>query len=235
MLSELRDRIISELALDEEQRKNNPSSALNQVNSTTAAMKRKKSNSVFENLGFPDHMTYGHRSNLRKECSRFLRFAYLVDFLAMESLCSIYLDSVKELINKLKRLDESNNSTLTEQDMYQHRGIEPMFKVDILFDPETEIPSDEIEMVKPQDFKLPPHGNSRDEDFDPTVHLELEPEKNPDQEEEEEEDFDPENMSFDSDGNPKPKKPKVWKLVAKTLYLRWLFIDPAKEDILTML
>ena len=119
------------------------------MNSTSAAMKRKKSNSVFENLGFPDHMTYGHRSNLRKECSRFLRFAYLVDFLAMESLCSIYLDSVKELINKLKRLDESNNSTLTEHDMYQHRGIEPMFKVDIIFDPENDIPMEEIDMVKP--------------------------------------------------------------------------------------
>lgn len=64
-------------------------------------MKRKKSNSVFENLGFPDHMTYGHRSNLRKECSRFLRFAYLIDFLAMESLSQIYIDSVKEIIAKL--------------------------------------------------------------------------------------------------------------------------------------
>ena len=151
MLSELRDRIISELALDEEQRKNNPSSGLNQGagGAGGAAMKRKKSNSVFENLGFPDHMTYGHRSNLRKECSRFLRFAYLVDFLAMESLCSIYIDSVKEIIHKLKRLDESNNSALTEHDMYQHRGIEPMFKVAIILDHEQEIPEEEIESVKP--------------------------------------------------------------------------------------
>ena len=49
---------------------------------------------MFENLGFPDHMTYGHRSNLRKECSRFLRYAYLVDFLALESLTIIYIDTV---------------------------------------------------------------------------------------------------------------------------------------------
>lgn len=68
-------------------------------------MKRKKSNSVFENLGFPDHMTYGHRANLRKECSRFLRFAYLVDFLAMESLSQVYMDSVKDLIRKLDLLN----------------------------------------------------------------------------------------------------------------------------------
>ena len=92
MLNELRDRILSELALDEEQRKNNPSSSA--MNYGGNALKRKKSNSVFEQLGFPDHMTYGHRSNLRKECSRFLRYAYLVDFLAMESLTNIYLDTV---------------------------------------------------------------------------------------------------------------------------------------------
>lgn len=81
-------------------------------------MKRKKSNSVFENLGFPDHMTYGHRANLRKECSRFLRFAYLVDFLAMESLSQVYIDSVKELIHKLQVLDQAKNTMMNEHDMY---------------------------------------------------------------------------------------------------------------------
>ena len=87
MLSQLRDMIISELAVEEEQKKNNPSTQFNQASGAAAqAMKRKKSNSVFENLGFPDHMSYGQRAVLRKECSRFLRFAYLVDFLAMESL-----------------------------------------------------------------------------------------------------------------------------------------------------
>jgi dynein heavy chain len=52
-------------------------------------------------LGFPEGMTYGHRSSLRKECSRFLRFAYLVDFLSLESLANIYLGSVKDLIERL--------------------------------------------------------------------------------------------------------------------------------------
>lgn len=46
-------------------------------------------------------MTYGHRSNVRKECSRFLRFAYLVDFLALESLCSIYICTVSEFLDRL--------------------------------------------------------------------------------------------------------------------------------------
>jgi hypothetical protein len=89
VMSELRERIVSEIALDEERKKNNPIQSSN-----TIVMKRKASNNVFEKLGFPEGMTYGHRSSLRKECSRFLRFAYLVDFLSLESLSSIYIGSV---------------------------------------------------------------------------------------------------------------------------------------------
>ena len=47
-----------------------------------------------------------------------------------------------------------------------------MFKVDVKFDPLS--PPENIISIEPQDFKLPPHGTSKDEDFDPTVHLELE-------------------------------------------------------------
>ena len=46
-------------------------------------------------------MTYGHRSSLRKEYSRFLRFAYLVDFLTLDSLANIYTGSVRDMINRL--------------------------------------------------------------------------------------------------------------------------------------
>ena len=69
-------------------------------------MKKKASSNVFEKLGFPEGMTYGHRSSLRKECSRFLRFAYLVDFLSLEALSNIYIGSVKDMI---KRIDDLNN------------------------------------------------------------------------------------------------------------------------------
>jgi len=96
VMNELRDRIVSEIALDEERKKNNPIQSSN-----TIVMKSKASNNVFEKLGFPEGMTYGHRSSLRKECSRFLRFAYLVDFLSLESLASIYVGSVKDMIDRL--------------------------------------------------------------------------------------------------------------------------------------
>ena len=70
-------------------------------------MKRKASNNVFEKLGFPEGMTYGHRSSLRKECSRFLRFAYIVDFLSLEALANIYTGSVRDLIKRLDELDKN--------------------------------------------------------------------------------------------------------------------------------
>lgn len=49
---------------------------------------------AYENLGFPDNMTYEQRSELRKECSRFIKFSYLVDFIALNSLKNIYQFSV---------------------------------------------------------------------------------------------------------------------------------------------
>jgi len=91
---------VSEIALDEQRKKNNPIQSSN-----TITMKRKETNNAYEKLGFPEGMTYGHRSSLRKECSRFLRFAYLVDFLSLESLTNIYIGSVKSMIDRLDKLD----------------------------------------------------------------------------------------------------------------------------------
>lgn len=86
--------------MDEERKKNNPIQSTN-----TISMKRKPSNNVFEKLGFPEGMTYGHRSSLRKECSRFLRFAYIIDFLSLEALSNIYKGSVHDMIRRLEELD----------------------------------------------------------------------------------------------------------------------------------
>jgi dynein heavy chain len=96
VLEALRGRIISEISLDEQRSKHNPIQSSN-----TVGMKRKEPNNAFEKLNFPSGMTYGHRSSLRKECSKFLRFAYLVDFISLEALANIYKNSVEELIARL--------------------------------------------------------------------------------------------------------------------------------------
>ena len=63
-------------------------------------------NPTLEALGFNHNLKYGPRSKLRKACSKFLRFSYLLDFLATEALTNIYLFSVKETIARLDKLSE---------------------------------------------------------------------------------------------------------------------------------
>lgn len=101
MLGELRTRIMSEITLDEERKRTNPIQSSNNA----ATMKKQDTNDTFAKLDFPAGMTYGHRSSLRKVCSRFLRFAYLVDFLSMEALSNIYKNSIIEMITRLEELD----------------------------------------------------------------------------------------------------------------------------------
>jgi hypothetical protein len=45
-------------------------------------------------------------------------------------------------------------------------------KVD--FDSSKHIPEQDILKTEPKEYRLPPNGDSREEDFDPLVHLELE-------------------------------------------------------------
>ena len=84
-------------------------------------------------------MTYEKRSQLRKECSKFLRFSYLVDFLAMESLSNIYTLSVKDLIDKLQSLAAIEDSSVTFESTNKPpiRFEEPLFvmQLDCTFDP----------------------------------------------------------------------------------------------------
>jgi len=82
--------------MDDERKKNNPIRSIG-----TLPPKQSEYNPVFAKLDFPEGMTYGHRANLRKECSRFLRYAYLVDFLSLEALGNIYTGSVKDMIIRL--------------------------------------------------------------------------------------------------------------------------------------
>jgi dynein heavy chain len=70
---------------------------------------------AYEKLQFPDNMNYEMRSRLRSECMKFLRFTYLVDFLAMHSLKSVYNASVDEFKGFLRRkVDEPEVFMLKE-------------------------------------------------------------------------------------------------------------------------
>lgn len=49
-------------------------------------------------------MPYDKRSDLRKECFRFLRFFYLMDFQAQNALRNIYINSLKLFQEELEDL-----------------------------------------------------------------------------------------------------------------------------------
>jgi dynein heavy chain len=62
------------------------------------------SNPTLDALGFNHSLKYGNRSKLRTACMRFLRFSYLLDFLATEALSNIYIFSVQDTIRRFERL-----------------------------------------------------------------------------------------------------------------------------------
>ena len=148
VLKELRQRILGEITLDEQRRKDHP-----QPKSNSVAMKKKETNSSYDKLGFPQTMTYAHRSSLRNECSRFLRFSYLVDFLALEALSRIYIGSLEIMIERIQDLDAyANMEELMTMSFDQEggsagqaqRGCEPLFYTNVTLDDKKELPDSEI-------------------------------------------------------------------------------------------
>lgn len=136
VLAVLRERITKEIALDDDKKKSFP------IQNSGIGNNKKNDKSVFEKLQFPEGMTYGHRASLRLECSRFLRFAYLVDFLSLKALSNIYLGSVKDMIQRLQKLDsycDINEVMAMDTDESKTvaaavRGQDPIFDVKLVLD-----------------------------------------------------------------------------------------------------
>ena len=55
-------------------------------------------------MGFPENMSYGHRAKMRQEFLKFLRIAYLLDFMAVESLGRVYINSCQEFLTKFIKI-----------------------------------------------------------------------------------------------------------------------------------
>ena len=176
VLKKLRDQIVGEITMDETNAQKNPEPKNNAV-----SMKKKETNSVYEKLEFPAGMTYAHRSSLRRECSRFLRFAYLADFLSLEALSNIYIRSVKQMIKRVRLLDDSadmEHIMKMEFDDSQGagkamRGRDPLFYTQITLQDDKPLPDSEVLDEPIEDFLPPPRGKSMPEDFDLLAHLQV--------------------------------------------------------------
>mgnify|MGYP001297544566 FL=1 len=132
--------------------------------------------SAYENLGFPDNMDYERRSELRKECSKFIRFSYLLDFLALNALSTIYNESINDLIGQLQLLNRDLNVMVYKgdsgQSFRQNRELEPLLYVDLKFSVDP-IPQHAVFEEEIDHFSAPPQGQSKFEDFNVLAHVRL--------------------------------------------------------------
>ena len=103
VLDDLRMRI-NEFSQDDDPLEDDMSHKPGRVDGAAKERRGMNQDPVFEQLGFKSNLKYGPRSKLRQACTRFLRFSYLLDFIALEGLSNIFLESVKDTILKLREL-----------------------------------------------------------------------------------------------------------------------------------
>jgi len=156
ILERLRDHIVNEMANDEDQF----NEELKALASDNKEKRRASERNKFEELGFPPFLNYVHRSMLRHECSRFLRLAYLLDFMTTESLGNMYIGSVDDFVKKLKDLFNACEEIPTLGNDSKKQIMEPLFYVSVEMNPveveEKKIEQEEIglQIQNPEDFDL---------------------------------------------------------------------------------
>ncbi len=131
-------------------------------------------NQAFEALGFPQSMAYGHRSALRRECSRFLRVAYLADFMSIRALGEIYVSTVADAMRVLEYLDHNAKAEINAgRDILRKTATqEPVMLVAVEFDPSVKIPKEKIVSTDIRPFTA---NVSKTKEFDLGCHVELLP------------------------------------------------------------
>lgn len=55
------------------------------------------SDNTYENIGFPENIPYDLRSIIKQECDWFIRYANMLDQIALNCLLQIYYNSIEFL------------------------------------------------------------------------------------------------------------------------------------------
>ena len=140
IMDKLREGIVSSIALDEQHRR---ISAAQPVFPT----RRRTNNALYDKLGFPENMNFGHRAMLRLQCSRYLRFSFLADYYVLEALRNVYITSVRELVAKLRKL----SGLAEEVEGKARRAKQPLILVSMTLE-RGKIPPDEVRKMELQPF-----------------------------------------------------------------------------------
>jgi hypothetical protein len=125
----------------------------------------------YEALSFPENMSYDKRSILRKECHRFVRFSFFVDFLVQDALRSIYVRSLRAFVEEIEELAaQSEPVVLRELEKGKQATFkEPMFQLQLAtnLDYSAREADLTVESTDVPDYKFPTVGEEelRPEDF----------------------------------------------------------------------
>ena len=185
---------------------------------------------AYENLGFDDELSYEKRSQLRKECSKFLRFAYLIDFLTLDSLKNIYLYSVDDLLNEMCFLNRVKDNLIYREKAQKgsSKFREPLFYLTINDCFDREIEKNQIKQQILSEFMLPPLGNSQNQDFNILCHVFVKPVSQAKKKTKEETDENQEDEEEDIDIYDENKKYN--RNICPNLYRIWLEIKPNLDE-----
>ena len=150
--------------------------------STQESRKPLNVDQVYQKLGFSYKLSYSDRSILRKNCSRFLRFSYLIDFITMDSLRNIYLTSMTELNNHIQHLNyipiptslETAKKPTTGATSSRYKDVhESLLLVNVAIElrPITEREIKKREIPKLQEYMVMNKEVLQEFQFDPSCHL----------------------------------------------------------------
>lgn len=135
--------------------------------------KAEETKNMFDLMGLSSSLNYEYRSLVRMECLKILRLSYLLDFLVMEALASLYYESINDLINKFNLIARSNFDSFPPSPISPKNKIrkEPLFMLDLTIHPTN---GHKIEIVHEEvdNFDLSTHIN----DFDFECFIEYDPE-----------------------------------------------------------
>lgn len=207
IMDKLREGIVSSIALDEQHRRISSSQPV-------FPTRRRTNTALYDKLGFPENMNFGHRALLRNQCSRYLRFSYLADFYVLESLRNVYISSVRELVTRLKDLTGLGS----EVEGKAKRSKQPLLLITLQFARQA-IPDSHYEVVTVQPYL---EGISKPLEFDVNHHLEL--------------------LEEDTEGDSPMKQQKeavsaevkMTKIVPM-LHTIWLHMSPERNEVYTSL
>jgi dynein heavy chain, axonemal len=102
---------------------------------------------------------------------KFLRFSYLIDFLAMHSLKNVYVSSVEEFKTFLRAKVEEPDVFLLKENVREFRSlIEPLFSVSLSHEI---VPVKAVYKEQLEPFMLPPSGTNTIADFKILAHVNL--------------------------------------------------------------